>query len=317
MISRDTAEEIIEKNINVNRLKKIIINTSIVAWKNKISYAQVEEWLKNFDGRYFRKVENEQKLALWLLAHFSYYTHEDVRVLCKNLMNQYLHEKLQENDVSDLQGAINRILKNTLFVALGNDSESGSNILYQFRQENLLSKKHFDLKAVESYENLVYVDDVTLSGDQALGYIKTRNIKAKNTYAAMLIATNDAVDTLRGKPENPTNIKPIFSMLLDERDQTFSKSAYVFSDKRVADIRPIAKDFCEIYGKCSVKGIDDMELYPLGYKNGQYMIGFEYNTPDNTLPIFWGTGEGWIPLFTRYPKIYGGKEYVLDDRKYY
>lgn len=317
MISKEAAEKIIEKNLNADRLKKIIINTSIVAWKNKFSYAQVEKWLKNFDGRYFSKVENEQKLALWLLAHFSYYTQEDVRVLCKNLMNQYLHEKLQEYDGSNLSETINNILNDTIFVALGNDSESGSNILYQFRQENLLSKQHFELTPEKSYENLVYIDDVTLSGDQALTYIQSRNIKAKNTYAAMLIATNDAVDILKGKPENPTHIKTICSMLLDERDQTFSKLAYVFSDKRVADIRLIAKEFCLFYGKCSVKGIDEMEHYPLGYKNGQYMIGFEYNTPDNTLPIFWGTGNEWIPLFTRYPKIYSGKEYILDDRKYF
>ena len=60
-----------------------------------------------------------------------------------------------------------------------------------------------------------------------------------------------------------------------------------------------------------------MENYPLGYDNGQYMLGFEYNTPDNTLPIFWGMGDGWVPLFKRYQKIYNGKEYLLDARKYY
>ena len=61
-----------------------------------------------------------------------------------------------------------------------------------------------------------------------------------------------------------------------------------------------------------------MKNYPLGFNDGAYLIGFEYNTPDNTLPIFWGTSNNWKPIFTRYEKIYGnGKESAIDGRKYY
>lgn len=55
-------------------------------------------------------------------------------------ISSYLHEKLQEYTVMKLADAINNILTDTLFVGLGNDSESGNNILYHFRQENLLAK---------------------------------------------------------------------------------------------------------------------------------------------------------------------------------
>ena len=60
----------------------------------KISDVQIEKWLGNFSGRYFESVESEKKLALWLLAHFTYYTYDDVRILYRNIFNQYLHEKL-------------------------------------------------------------------------------------------------------------------------------------------------------------------------------------------------------------------------------
>lgn len=317
MISKETAEQIIENHLDAERLRKIIINTSIIAWGNKISDAQIEKWLHNFDGKYFAKVENERRLALWLLAHFAYYTQDDVRVLCKNLYNQYLHEKLSGYKIKDLANALKGIIENTLFVGLGNDSESGNNILYHFRQENQLAKTSFEINSKKTYENLVYIDDVTISGSQALEYINSRNIKAHNTYAAMLIATKDAIDTLAGSSENPNNIKTISSMILDERDQAFSASAYAFSEKKIKEIKPIAKEFCKAYGQVAVTGWNYMESHPLGYKNGQYMIGFDYNTPDNTLPIFWGTGNGWFPLFKRYPKIYVGKEFQLDGRKYY
>lgn len=259
-------------------------------------------------------MENEKKLALWLLAHFSYYTYEDIRILCKNVFNQYLHEKLSDYKGGNLKRVINEILEDTIFIGLGNDSESGNNILYYFRQENQLSKECFEIKREQNYKNLVYIDDVTISGEQALTYIESRNIKAENTYATLLIATEQAVSKFS---ETDTKIKPITAMFLDERDRAFSESAYAFSDKRIAEIRPIAQEFCRLYGGLAVKGCGYMVSHPLGYDDGQYMIGFEYNTPDNTLPIFWGMSSEWNPLFKRYQKIYNGKEYLLDDRKYY
>jgi hypothetical protein len=45
--------------------------------------------------------------------------------------------------------------------------------------------------------------------------------------------------------------------------------------------------------------------HPLGYGDGQYAFGFYYNTPDNTLPIFWSETAGWFPVMKRYEKIYG------------
>ncbi|MDE6697002.1 MAG: hypothetical protein K2K25_08980, partial [Muribaculaceae bacterium] len=90
MVNKREAEQIISKYLDEERLKRIIRNTSIVAWQKEISEDKIDEWLGNFDGSYFEDVENEKKLALWLLAHFSYYTMEDIRILCKKLYEQYL-----------------------------------------------------------------------------------------------------------------------------------------------------------------------------------------------------------------------------------
>lgn len=314
MINKNDAEKIIENKLDEMRLKRIIRNTSIVAWKQEISDTQIDKWLSNFNGQYFKEIRNERKLALWLLAHFTYYTYDDIRILCKDIFNQFLHMKLVESNTQNIEQEIIEIINNTLFIGLGNDSESGNNILYYFRQENQLSKKNFEIDSNMCFENLVYIDDVTISGEQAIEYIKSRNINAKNVYAALLLATEDAKKRLT-KPD--VNIKTISMMTLDDRDKTFSDSTYVFSEKKIAQLRPFAKEFCQLYGKISVQKCGYMVNYPLGFDDGQYMIGFEYNTPDNTLPIFWGNGGGWIPLFKRYPKIYSGKEYKLDGRKYY
>lgn len=249
MVDKREAEQIIAECLDSDRLKRIIRNTSIVAWQKEISEDKIDEWLKNFDGSYFENVENEKKLALWLLAHFSYYTMEDVRILCKKLYDQYIHEKLCSCTGTDLSKDINDIIKNTIFVGLGNDSESGNNILYYFRQENNLCKENFEIDTNKTYENLVYVDDVTISGEQALKYIQSRKINAKNTYVAVMIATDDAIKNLN---KSRKKVKPIATMILDQRDKAFSDATYVFSDKRIREIRTIAQEFCELYGKKAV-----------------------------------------------------------------
>lgn len=60
-----------------------------------------------------------------------------------------------------------------------------------------------------------------------------------------------------------------------------------------------------------------MKSYPLGFANGQYMFGFYYNTPDNTLPIFCCESSNWSPAFVRYGKIYGIEGVNIQDEQYW
>ena len=41
--------------------------------------------------------------------------------------------------------------------------------------------------------------------------------------------------------------------------------------------------------------------YPLGFNDDQYCFGMHYNTPNNTLPIFWSRKD-WYPVFSRKEK---------------
>lgn len=315
MCTKEEAEKIIESKLNTERLKKIILKTSVVAWENVISPQGIDKWLANFDGKYFSSVENEQKLALWMLAHFTYYSDNDVRVLCKCLFNLILHQKLIENvNIKSFDDVLDELLTDSVFVGLGNASESGRNILYYFRQENKLSKDCFEINK-RKYKNLIFIDDMTMSGTQACEYAESRNIEAENIYAGFLIASDEAK---RKIARSSLGIKPIATMILDNRDKAFSHNSFVFSDTQVHDISAQAKEFCKMYGSIAVADEGYMANHPLGFKDGQYLIGFEYNTPDNTLPIFWGGSNGWQPIFRRYGKICnGGKESAKDGRKYY
>lgn len=311
-------KDIIEEYLDEERLKRMIQDTSIIAWERKIEMGDIESWLNNFDGSCLENVKDERKIALWLLAHFTFYPLSDIRILCKELYQQYLHTKLLEIkgdiDENNIENTLKIILKDTLFLGLGNNSESGNNILYYFRQENRLLKSNFRFDLNKKFGNIVYIDDVTISGSQADTYIKSTNLKGEKQYFATLMATEEAINYIRGK--NP-NINVIAAMVLDEREKAFAKENHIFGDKKISNLKECVKEFCRYYGEQAIQGIEDMKAQPLGYGDGQYLIGFEHNTPNNTLPIFWGTGNGWRPLFKRYSKIYSWKEWKLDEYKYY
>ena len=61
MVDKREAERIIADCLDADRLRRIIRNTSIVAWQKEISEEKIDEWLQNFVGGYFENVENEKK----------------------------------------------------------------------------------------------------------------------------------------------------------------------------------------------------------------------------------------------------------------
>jgi hypothetical protein len=89
---------------------------------------------------------------------------------------------------------------------------------------------------------------------------------------------------------------------LDDTFRCFSPSSRYFPSPSQEITVTFAEQMCRLYGGLLVP--DD----PLGYDDGQLLIGFHHNTPDNTLPIFWYDepgGTNWMPIFKRYPKNYG------------
>ena len=317
--NQDTDPDFISKikEMDLEKIKELILRTASVAWDDSIKQNKLDKWIDNFNGEALGDSELEKILAAWMLLNFVYFTFEDVRTFCRTIYKEFIHYKLieykRDNTLQDktIEERINHIHNNTLFIALGNESESGSNILYYFRQENKLSKKLFEKKLDLKYENVVFIDDVTISGGQAYNYIKKINIDADNKYFLAFISTEDALDMLSHE-----GLIVLSGYIVSEREKCFSEDSYVFSNVEKTPLLEISKTMCQHYGELILKGHFDLSDYPLGYDDGQQMFGFYYNTPDNSLPIFWGNLNDWYPVFKRYDKIYGRKEVSLDDSIY-
>lgn len=279
----------LEEESLMEQIKKI----SLSAWDNQLELLTVKTWLNNFTGEYLGNIKAERNLALWLVVHFVFYTNQDVRTLSKHLWWKFIHQRMEEYEKNGfmcdqtLAERYEYIIENTIIHPLGNCSGSGTNVCYFFRQSNRLKKEMFDMKKDSEYKYLLLVDDATVSGSQAKEaideYVK---ITDKPKYILTYISTDKAKESIGDAAQ------VISSIELDSKSKCFDENSYIFS--RHNNWRGLAKKMCKHYGK----KIDSHN--PLGYKNGQYAFGFYYNIPNNSLPIFWGTIGGWVPLFDRY-----------------
>ena len=297
--------DILKKFPDISELKRLIMLTSQTVWKCNITQKEIDRWLDNFTGEIWSKDE-EKVLALWLLLNFVHYNEDEVRHLCRILMRGFIHKMLTEK-LSDID--VSKLISKTRFLPLGKPSESSGYILYYFRQENDLNVSYFNppqSNELDSVDNLVFIDDATLTaGPDGQAYIQLKNFTkayaTKKIVFLTLIASKDSIVELE-----KIGVKVIATITLDERNKCFCSNSDIFHTYQ--DCMEPCKKFALHYGK-KIYG-----AWPLGYKNGEYVFGFFYNTPDNTLPIFWATNNNWNPIFRRYDKNYKREGVIIDGR---
>lgn len=293
---RDNMEEIKwpkdfpEVEVMMEMIKKTI-NTS---WKNNLTNDDVEKWLNNFTGKVYSE-DTERRLALWMLVYYTYYNEKEINHLCRILYKNLIHDVAVREKI-DTSNNMKNILDRMYFSAMGNAGESGSLLLYLFRQEAGISMDRFFYPTAMKEDKdgiAVFIDDVTLSGTTAARFYRENiaALKYKYIYYITLFASENAITRI-----SKHNVKVLYATLLSDRDRSFSDKSMMFY--HFPEIKDFAQKVAEEYGK-----IIEPEK-PLGYKNGQFCFGFSYNTPNNTLPIFWSNKEGWYPLFPRKEKIY-------------
>lgn len=292
-------------------LFNIIMHTSTTVWQHELGKSNLENWLSNFTGAVF-EIQKERQFALWLLSHFTYYNQDEVKHLCKVLYKDLLHHVLTNgNSGKPISETVDTFFEKTNIVPAERVSGSSGFIAYFFRHTNSLPMTLFNFSienVSEKIENIIIIDDVTLTGDndsQMHKFFEKHISKypLKKFFLLTLISSESSVKFLS---ETFENLAIISAITLDSRDKCFSSESDVFS--QFPELREECQKFAEHYGK----KIPIVE--PLGFKNGQYTFGFFYNTPDNALPIFWGQVNGWKPIIKRFHKNYKDRKYLGNER---
>lgn len=315
------------KSVTEASLQKRIQVLSDEVWEHSVEGEDVRRWLTNFDGKALPG-DLERLHALYLLANFNYFGLREVREMLKSVYRDLFRYPIVQAirrtngntrapDV--IAQAFDAELAATRFLGMGNPSESGGHLLYYFRQTNQLSKNHFihahevldeaigvtpNSFAITGLKRLVFIDDLMGSGDQAVEY--SQKVVAHFREAARhhgrdlemsyftLFASQDALDRVRGLAFDSVEAVHILS----ESERAFSTSSRLYARPPAGLTAADARNFAESYGRSIAPS------FPLGWRDGQLLLGLHHNVPDNTLPIFWLSEDWspWEPVFPRFQK---------------
>jgi hypothetical protein len=299
-------------------------------WEDHCQAPDIEDWLGNFDGRHCADLSLERLHALHLLSSVSYFGLRELRVLLKAMFRDYYRYPIVQAlrpQLADSRDAVAMArlfqdeLRATRFLGMGNPAESGTHLLYYFRQENRLSRSLFvhqhelltsgvtdpDVDFAEpNVKRIVFIDDVCGSGEQSVRYSTTllRDLKAiaqrrgRHVEFHYLVLFGTTTGLKRATRESDFDYVAAVSEI-DETYKTFGAKSRVFRKPPAGIDKATAETLARGYGgELSAR-------WPVGYEDGQLLIGFHHNVPANSLPIlWWDEGEPpWIAAFRRRPKF--------------
>lgn len=292
-------------------------------WERRADWPHVSKWLDQFTDSASK--EDDRLQALFLLSNFMYFGTNEIRALLKSLYRDVFrpsviaelrtkHPSLFPVDCARL---FLQELKNTRFVSLGNPSESSAFLLYYFRQENSLAREcfvgggeiftpdaqgNFSLKD-PTVTRYVFIDDMCGSGQQGEEYSRNIVVPLKSLFPDVKIYYYALFGTSRGmqRLRDLNKFDTVHTVVeLDESFRCFSDNSRIYREVQPPLAQAAGRALVERFGmRLQPKG-------PLGFQDGQLLLGFAYNTPDNTLPVIWSNGnasQAWTPVFKRYSKL--------------
>lgn len=252
------------------------ISSIAVPFGDDVSEETIKLWLGQFR-------RDEVPIVCRLLAAFSYY---NVRRLNSALLT--IHDRI----INLVHVAPEEIL----FVQTGYPARSGSLVAYLHRLRNGIPKDRFvtmpDLVklCLDRETPVVFLDDFIGTGRQATEvwqHAADLDLLCRDRSRMYIFAA--AVGTESGITfvQKHTGFHVLVAEVLPRSVSVLSRPCSLFSTEveRVAAVRVL-----ERYGEALYPE------HPLGYKGSASLVGFFYSTPNNTLPIFWATTDGWIPL---------------------
>ena len=276
------------------RSRIVEVEEAIHDWPVEIDINSVIKWILQFD-------EGDYDLALRIVKNLNVIGAKDLEHSLEVAYSKLMRKAIEKGTfISN---------RNTIFAGMGEDGKSGTMISYHFRLINDLSEENFlndeSVKYFEDgmIENIVLIDDVLSSGTQATREIhkvteKFVPLGVKNIFVLTVCGFKKGIE----KVEEETKAHVFSAFEYGDEDTVISLDSK-FYEGITHDQRKGILERLKHYGAvCSKK-------MPIGYEGIGALLVFYYNTPNTTLPIVWGSQNGWIPLFRRVSRINGIESY--------
>ncbi|ADB16913.1 hypothetical protein Psta_2242 [Pirellula staleyi DSM 6068] len=261
----------------------------VKCWSVTVQFERVVDWILQFDP-------TDYELASRVVQHLNVLGPEEIR---SGLSIAYT--RLQRKAV-DRDAKITT--ENTLFAAIGDVGKSGAMVAYEFRIVNELPEGNF---SDENWEvnlrsgkvvNVVLIDDVIGTGESASREAnkvieEATALGIKNVFVLSICGFSDGVS----KVESTTAAHTFSAYTYTNLDTASVLDATLYDGLDHAS-RQKYLDRLKYYNRCCTRS-------DLGFGNVGALLAFRHNTPNVSLPIIWGTGNGWKPLFPRVGRIPG------------
>lgn len=244
---------------------------------------RIESWLSGFP-------EEEQKLMLDLLSNFHYYSEKRINEKVEELYKDFV-ESYTGNPADVIFTKIIKV-QGASFSDIFSSAFWFQNNLYDYMEPNILSL----LEEGSVPGTLVIVDDYSGTGKTFIKTIdklieKNRDIITTSLYFLTLHITQRAIKQIEEySKEIGVQIKIIS---LEISDEAF-KSGYLFEEGQAFKHKKYYSDICTRH---SIN-----EKFVFGFEDVASLVAFYYNTPNNTLGLFWHDLTDFIALFPRHKK---------------
>ena len=257
---------------------------------------RIEEWLTHFS-------KDEQDLLLDLLSKFYYYSEEKIKFKTKELYDKF---------VSGHKDVIERVVYSKVFKEYG---ASYSDILFTsfWLNNNLSDQAEPNLiqlvKDGSIPTDVAIVDDYSGTGKTIIRTIDqlvqfNSNAAKSMYYFLTLHITNRALEQIKEYSDN-TGIC-IEVVFLEKTEETF-KQGYLYKELEAISKKHAYETVCN---KLSVN-----KEYVFGFEEVQSLVAFHYNTPNNTLGLFWQDLSDFVAVFPRHKRKNTSLQQLQKDAK--
>lgn len=262
------------------KYKDIVKNWGNVDIQAEIS-AKIDEWINNFSSL-------EQTLLIELLYHYSYYSDNKISECIKRLYQKYMEcfsiakEDIVFIPVFDDMG-------------IGNSDEFFNRFWLQNNLRGYCTKNIYTLlKEEQKIRYIAIVDDYSGSGKSIKNTISKclssrRNQKLEFFILTIHISKTALLEIKAFEKKAGVRIEIIY-LFVD--DKCFDSNYVYNSPEERADKK---NKYSAIWKTYKYK----KKKYEYGFNGAQGLLSFEYDTPNDTLGIFWCDNESIKPLFRR------------------